>query len=324
VRALFFGTPEIAVPALEALAGLAEVVAVVCQPDRPAGRGLALRAPAVKRRAIELGLAVAQPTKIKTAELAEWVGSLRAEVGVVMAYGRILPQALLDAPERGMVNLHASILPKYRGASPITWAVVNGEARTGISLMQMDAGMDTGPVYSRREVEIGPDETAGELGARLAALAALVVREDLPRVVSGVLRAEPQEHAAATHAPLLDKEHGRVAWERPAREVHDHVRGMSPWPGAFTWVRGKRLKVLRTRALDAPERGGPGRVLVADPSGIVVACGTGAVELLVLQLEGRRALGAREAVAGRLVRTGEVLGADAAPAGGPAVRGGGS
>lgn len=309
MRALFFGTPEIAVPSLEALHEVAEVVGVITQPDRPAGRGLELRPPPVKQRALELGLEVHQPTKVRTREFADWVASTRARVALVMAYGRILPQAVLEAPERGCMNLHASILPKYRGASPITWAVVHGESETGISLMQMDAGMDTGPVFSVHRIPIGPDEDAGELADRLAKLAADVVRADLRRAVDGELTASAQDATLATHAPILSKEHGRIDWTKAAGSVHDHVRGMHPWPGAFSRIRGKTLKILKTRVRPGEQQGAEcGKVLVADAGGLVVACGQGTVELVRVQLEGRKALDSREFVAGRGLAAGEILG----------------
>lgn len=313
MRALFFGTPEIAVPALEALHEVAEIAAVVSQPDRPAGRGLALRPPPVKQRALELGLEVHQPTKVRTPDFAEWVASKQADVALVMAYGRILTQQVLEAPARGCMNLHASLLPQYRGASPITWAIVHGETETGISLMQMDAGLDTGPVYSMHRLTIQSEETAGELSERLSRLAAEVVRKDLAAAVERRLVAQPQDAGKATHAPILSREHGRMDWGRSARSLHDHVRGMQPWPGSWTRVHGKLMKVLRARVRsEEGQESVPGTVLVADAGGLVVACGAGALEVLQVQLEGRKAMGAREFVAGRGVRQGEVLGAEEA------------
>ncbi|WP_437669468.1 methionyl-tRNA formyltransferase [Sorangium sp. So ce131] len=310
MRALFFGTPAIAVPSLEALASIADVVGVVCQPDRPAGRGLELKAPPVKLKAMELGLPVVQPEKVRTAEFAAWVKGAEADVALVIAYGRILPRAVLDAPRRGCMNLHASILPRYRGAAPITWAIVGGEAETGISLMQMDEGMDTGPVYAVHRTPIGPDMTADELAVALGALAARVVREDLGRAVDGAIEAAPQDHAAATHAPLLKKEDGRIRWDRSAREVHDHIRGMTSWPGAFTTIQGKALKVLATRVESEASRGEapPGTVVMAGRDIVIVACGTGAIQILRAQAEGRKPLAAAELVAGRTLQTGMVLG----------------
>jgi methionyl-tRNA formyltransferase len=310
MRAVFFGTPEIAVPALVALTEIATVTAVVCQPDKPAGRGLELKPPAVKQKALELGLTVEQPTKVRTPEFAAWLRSQEADVALVIAYGRILPKGVLEAPRRGCMNLHASILPKYRGAAPITWAVVDGETKTGISLMQMDEGMDTGPIFSIREVPIGENTTAGELSIALAACAAEVVRLDLPRAVGDELAALPQPDGA-THARMLTKDDGRVDFTRTAKQVHDHARGMSPWPGAFTTAGGKTLKVLETRLAPGSADAPPGTVVVAKQDRVEVACAEGRVAILRAQLEGKKPLGARELVGGRALAEGMVLGASA-------------
>jgi methionyl-tRNA formyltransferase len=236
--------------------------------------------------------------------------SREADVALVIAYGRILPAAVLTAPRRGCMNLHASLLPELRGAAPITWAIVRGASETGISFMQMDEGCDTGPVYTRHRIPIGEDMTADELGAALAHLAADVVRADLERAVRGEIVAEPQDGAAATMAPILKKEDGRVPWTLPAKAVHDHVRGMTSWPGAFTSARGKRLVILASRIADNDAVvAAPGTVTRADRTGIEVACGRGTVAVLRAQLEGRKALAAPELVAGRAISAGEVLGA---------------
>ncbi|HHH29016.1 MAG TPA: methionyl-tRNA formyltransferase [Polyangiaceae bacterium] len=312
MRAIFFGTPAIAVPSLRALADVAEVTAVVCQPDRPAGRGMKLRPPPVKEAALELGLPVHQPTKVRNQAFADWVTAQQTDVALVIAYGRILSQRVLDGPRRGCMNLHASILPRYRGAAPINWAIVHGETETGIALMQMDAGMDTGPVFTTRTLPIGPDETAGELAERLGQLAAVVVREDLPAAVNGTLRATPQDHDAATMAPMMSKEDGRIDWSQPAKRVHDHARGMTPWPGAHTTLDGKRFKVLATRRLDTTSEATPGTVVDIATSGeqphAVVSCGEGCVALLRGQLAGKKALDAGQLAAGRTIAVGTVLG----------------
>jgi len=300
MRALFFGTPAIAVPALEALATLVDVVGVVCQPDRPAGRGLSMQSPAVKLAAQRIGAPVVQPTKVRTAEFLGWVEEQRAELALVMAYGRILPRAVLEAPRRGCLNLHASILPRWRGAAPITWAVVRGDRETGISLMQMDEGMDTGPVLAIEKTPIGEDETAGQLGDRLALLAADVVRRHLLAATRGELPAVAQDERSATAARLLTKQDGHIDWARTSDEVHDHVRGMSPWPGAFARLGDKTLKVLATRrGRYAVEGAAPGTVVVADPDAVLVACGSGALEIVAAQLEGKKPHSARELVSGR-------------------------
>jgi methionyl-tRNA formyltransferase len=309
MRAIFFGTPAIAVPALDALCDLFEVAVVVCQPDRPAGRGLELRPPAIKLRALERGVPVMQPTKVRTPEFAAELAALGADVALVMAYGRILPKAVLEAPRRGCINLHASLLPKYRGAAPITWAIVRGERETGISLMQMDEGCDTGPVFSRKSIPIDDAMTAGELSEALALLAAEVVRTDLARAVSGELSASPQDASQATEAPMLTKDDGAIDWALPVRRVHDHVRGMTPWPGASSRVRGKTLKVLRARVIDeAAHPDEPGRVVCADRSRLEVACGSGVLQIDRAQLEGRKPLDASELVRGRVLSTADVLG----------------
>jgi methionyl-tRNA formyltransferase len=305
MRAIFFGTPEIAVPSLDALASVAEVVGVVCQPDRPAGRGLKMHAPAVKVRAEELGLSVLQPEKIKSPDVVAWMRERNADVAVVLAYGRILPRDVLAAPAHGCMNLHASILPRYRGAAPINWAIVRGETETGITLMQMDEGLDTGPVYATRSLAIGENEIAGELAQRLAALAAEVVREDLPRAVGGELVAQPQDPAAATTAPQLEKEDGRIDWARPAWEIHDHVRGMTPWPSAFTHLGPRLFKILATQRSNLDTRSyPPGTLAMADSNGVIVACGRGTIEILRAQLEGKKPHSARELVTGRTLSAG--------------------
>jgi methionyl-tRNA formyltransferase len=304
-RAIFFGTPEFAVPCLRALCELADVVLVVTQPDRPAGRGLKLAPPPVRTFALERGLSVVQPTKVRTPEFAASLRALEADVALVVAYGRILPAAVLQAPRLGCVNVHASLLPGLRGAAPIQWAIVRGEPRTGVCLMQMDEGMDTGPVLSCAALDIGPEETAGELTLRLSQLGAELVGKDLPRYLRGELTPQPQDHARATLAPMLDKEHGRVDFGRSAREVHDLVRGFSPRPGAYTYLEGQRVKLHRVRVLAA---GGihaqPGEIVRADRHAIEVACGAGVIAIEELQPEGKRRMSAAEFCAGSRLQAG--------------------
>ncbi|MBC7172878.1 MAG: methionyl-tRNA formyltransferase, partial [Polyangiaceae bacterium] len=289
MRAIFFGSPEFAVPCLDALVELADVVAVVCQPDRPAGRGLALTPPAVKVRALALGLEILQPTKVRVPEFAESLRALDADVGVVVAYGRILPRAVLDAPRTGCVNVHASILPRFRGAAPIQWAIAEGDRETGVTLMQVDEGMDTGAMLSVVRTPIDPNETAQVLAGRLSTMGANLLRTDLARYVAGELPATPQDDAQATMAPLLTKEDGRLDFAWPAQRVHDRVRGMSPWPGAFTTLDGKPVKVHRTHVAEARVVASPGEVVASDEGVIRVACGDGsAIDLLELQDAGKK------------------------------------
>lgn len=306
MRTVFFGSPEFAVPCLEALHGISEVAAVISQPDRPAGRGLAMRPPAVKSRALELGLDVWQPTKVRTAEFAERLGALDLDVAVVVAYGRILPKAVLDAPRLGCVNVHASLLPRWRGAAPIQWSIVHGDAETGVTLMQMDEGMDTGPILAMYSTPIAREEDAASLSARLSAMGAELLRRELPRYVAGELEPQAQDDTLATMAPLLQKEHGRIDWNQPAQAVHDQIRGMNPWPGAHTTLGDRRIKVFAAipSTLD-PEGAAPGEVTALDAEGILVACSEGTLEIQELQESGRKRVDARAFISGRGVAVGD-------------------
>jgi methionyl-tRNA formyltransferase len=312
LRALFFGTPAFAVPCLDALAEIAEIVGVVCQPDKPAGRGMELAAPPVKTRALALGAPVVQPAGrmgLRTGEFGAWVRAQNADVALVVAYGRILPKDVLEGPRLGCVNVHASLLPKFRGAAPITWAVVHGERESGVTLMLLDEGMDTGAMLAKYVTPIDPDETAGQLGERLAQIGAQAVRDGLPKFARGELTPEKQNDAEASLAPMLKKEDGRVDWTKRARAVHDHVRGMSPWPGATTTLAGKLVKLHKTQVAGVARAGAkPGEVIVADKAHLIVACGEGAVELSNVQLEGKKAVRGVEWVMGRGVKEADVLG----------------
>ncbi len=305
LRVAFMGSPEFAVPTLEAVLAAHEVVAVVTQPDKPAGRGQRLEPPPVKLVAARAGAPVLQPRSARAPELASELARLAPDVAVVVAYGKILPQAVLDVPRHGCLNVHASLLPKYRGAAPIQWAIIHGETETGITIMKLDAGMDTGPMLLRRAVPIDDDDTAGTLAARLAPIGAELMRDALAKLEAGELTATPQDHARATLAPMLKKEDGRIDWTRPARQVRDLVRGVDPWPGATGGLDGDVLKVWRARIV--PGGGAPGEVLGADRDGLVVACGEGAVALGELQLPGRKRLGAAAFLAGRPVPPGTRL-----------------
>ncbi|MCA9616824.1 MAG: methionyl-tRNA formyltransferase [Sandaracinus sp.] len=309
-RAAFFGSPAFAVPCLDALREVADVRAVICQPDKPAGRGLTLTPPAVKVRALELGLPVWQPTKVRKGDLAERLRKLELDVGVVVAYGRILPTHVLEAPRLGCVNVHASLLPRWRGASPIQHALVYGDAESGVDLMQMDEGLDTGAVLAERRTPIEPDEDAAELSERLSALGAALVREELPRYVAGDLTPQPQPEDGVTFAKLLSKDDGRLDWSVRARAVHDRVRGLRPWPGTFTLWNGQVLKVLRTHVVeDEGRHGAPGEVLGGDASVLRVACGEGVLGIDEVQEAGRKRLPVAAFLAGRGMPAGTLLGA---------------
>lgn len=292
LRVALFGTPEFALPTLEALVAHHDVRLVVAQPDRPVGRGLRLEAPPVARRAHELGLALAQPEKLRRdAAFQEALAALELDVAVTAAYGQILPQALLDVPREGFLNVHASLLPRWRGAAPVQHALIAGDAVTGVSIMQTEAGLDTGPVRLVREHRVAPDEDAPALLAALADLGAQALLEALALLALGRLPSTPQDDAAATLAPRLTREDGRIRWAEPARRVVDRHRGVTGWPGSWcAWGDA----VLKVHALtEAEGAGAPGTVLGVDAEGVVVACGEGAVRLAEVQAAGRPRMGAR-------------------------------
>ncbi len=289
MRVIFMGTPEFSVPVLEALAARHQVVCVYAQPPRPAGRGKALRPSPVQQRAEALGLPVRHPVSLKGAvEQAEFA-ALQADVAVVVAYGLILPQGVLDAPRHGCLNIHASLLPRWRGAAPIHRAIMAGDRETGVCIMQMEAGLDTGPVLLRQAVPIGAEETTAELHDRLSALGAGLIGQALDALP---MAAEPQAETGVTYAAKIDKAEARVDFSRPAEEVDRLIRGLSPFPGAWTEVAGERVKLLRSRLV--PGVGAAGQVL----GGFTIACGSGAIEVLEAQRQGKRPMPAAEVLKG--------------------------
>jgi methionyl-tRNA formyltransferase len=328
MRVAFMGSPDFAVPCLRALAAAHDVALVVSQPDKPAGRGGALAAPAVKTAGQELGIPVIQPRSARTGELEAALRAAAVELAVVVAYGKILPRAVLDAPPRGCINVHASILPAYRGAAPVQWAVIHGDAETGVAIMQLDEGMDTGPVLLERRIAIDPDETSGELLARLAPIGAAALLEAVTALGAGTARATPQDHARATHAPMLAKTDGAIDFAQPARAVAARIRGVDPWPGAYAQLRDQPIKLFRARASEIgngeaepgsgiPDSGSAssfpgagvaaGTVLKIDRDGAHIACGDGIAVIRELQLPGRKRLAAAQVAAGRGITPGDVL-----------------
>jgi methionyl-tRNA formyltransferase len=306
------GTPAFACSILEALLGRADpVVGVVCQPDRPRGRGLDVTSPEVKRLAERRGIPVLQPERLRDPSFQEALARVAPDVIVVAAYGRILPRTILDLPPRGCINVHASLLPRHRGAAPIPWAILAGDQVTGVTIMVMNEEMDAGDILFQRSTPIGADDTAGSLGERLARLGAEAIGEALDGLQAGSLRATPQPGTGITFAPRIEPEQARIDWTRPALELERHVRGFAPAPSAFTTLGGRRLKVHRA-ALAAPGEpdvpAAPGRVIAAGADGIVVAAGAGALRLLEVQLEGRRRLGSAEFLAGHRLAPGACLG----------------
>lgn len=310
MKLVFCGTPQFAVPTLEAvIAAGHEVVVVVTQPDRAAGRGMEVQLPPVKRVALEHGIPVEQPEKIKNnLEFRTQLEDIRPEVILVVAYGRILPQWMLDLPPFGCINLHGSLLPKYRGAAPIQWAIANGENITGVTTMRLDAGLDTGDMLLAKVVPIGQEETAVDVYEGLAAVGAELMVETLCGLADKSLFRQPQDHSLATLAPVLTREDGRIDFTRTAQSVYDRWRGFQPWPGAHTTLRGKKLIVHRMRIAADAVAGEPGTLAVTGGA-MTAACGSGtAIELIEVQAEGKRRMSAAEFLRGHQVKNGERLG----------------
>ncbi|HKW26543.1 MAG TPA: methionyl-tRNA formyltransferase [Terriglobales bacterium] len=308
MKLVFCGTPRFAVPTLEKLvSGGFEVRLVVTQPDKPRGRGLELAPSAVKSRALELGLPVVQPDKIKNnEEFQAQLAALQPDAIVVVGYGRIIPQWMIDLPRLGNINLHASLLPKYRGAAPIQWAIAMGETVTGVTTMRIDAGLDTGDILLQKEIPIAPEDTAETLAPRLAAIGADLMVETLPRLAAGTIQPRPQDHGRATLAPILKREDGLIDFQRPAPEIVNRLRGFQPWPGAFTSFRGKQLHVWAAKPAGATLA--PGEIKV-EGDHLLVGCGAStALELLEVQLEGKKRMAARDFVHGYQPKPGEKLG----------------
>ena len=307
MRVVFMGTPEFAVPSLKALIESEdEVSALVAQPDKPKGRGLKPSSPPTKIIAEEHGILVLQPSKIRTEEFLNELGNINPDLICVAAYGKILPKTMLDLPPFGCINVHASLLPKYRGAAPINWAIARGEKVTGITVMQMDEGMDTGDMLLRREVPIDPDDTGETLSGKLSVVGARLLIETIAEMKKGTLRSVKQDESLATYAPMLKKEDGRIDWWRPAEEIRNLIRGMLPWPGAYTYLNGKLLKIYRAAVSEG--EGKPGEAVSAGQGVLRVMTGAGALDILELQLEGGRRLDSRAFLAGRRIEAGTVLG----------------
>jgi len=283
-RLAFFGSPAWAVPVLEALAREHSVVLVVTQPDRPKGRGMRLAPSPMAAAAERLGIPVAKPRRLrKDQQITARLRELDLDAAVVAAYGKIIPEVLLEIPRYGFLNIHPSLLPKYRGAAPVNWALINGESETGVSIMQLDAGMDSGPIYVQEKAVIGPHETAQELSERLRDRGVELLLDVLAHLEER--QPEPQQ-GEPSYAPLLTKEDGRIRWEEPAGKVYDRHRGVQPWPGSWFEHQGRRVKVLKM--LPAEGRGAPGEVLAVGPEDVLVATGEGALRLIEVQPEGKR------------------------------------
>jgi methionyl-tRNA formyltransferase len=318
MRIVFCGTPEFAVPTLRDLLANPEftVEAVVTQPDRPRGRGQRVSASPVKELAAQAGMRIYQPASVKSDEAQDFFAQIKPDAAVIIAYGQIIPRRLLEIPRLGWMNLHASLLPKYRGAAPIAWAIINGESKTGLTTMRLDPGLDTGPILMQREIAIGSDETAPELTSRMAELGAPLVAESLIKLERGEIAPIPQDSTQASYAPILTKEHGRIDWAQPAVETYNRIRGLALWPGAFTTFRGRLCHVWGRPSAPAT-RAEPHITAIAQDAGtlivgdamIEVICGEGTrLHVEAVQIEGRKRVRAREFVNGARLGSGERFG----------------
>lgn len=301
-RIVFMGTPEFAVASLQACFDIGDVVAVVTQPDKPKGRGNALASSPVKALALERGVPVFQPAKLRTPPFSEELRKLSPDVCVVTAYGRILPKDVLEVATHGSVNVHASLLPRFRGAAPIQWAIAHGDSETGVALMRMDEGLDTGPVIAVKRLPIGPEDTSALLHEKLSKLGGEVLREALPAYLRGELKPVPQPTEGVVLAPIIQKEDGLLDFTRPAVVLERRLRAFTPWPGAYTGLSGARLKVHQVKV--GTGSGAPGTVLAAGPGGIEVACGEGSLVLVEIQPEGKRVMKAAEFLSGHKLAPG--------------------
>jgi methionyl-tRNA formyltransferase len=289
LKIVFMGTPDFAVPSLQALIDSPhEVAAVVCQPDRQRGRGKLLSPPPVKVLATAHALPVLQPTSVRKDEFLEELRGFAPDLLVVVAYGKILPVSLLELPRLGAINVHGSLLPKYRGAAPIQWAVINGETETGITIMQMDAGMDTGDILIVERTPIGPEETAGELFDRLAQMGGATLGSAIDQLAAGRLVPHPQDHTLATTAPMLNKEMGHIDWSLPARKLQSLIRGLDPWPSAYGFIDGKRFRFFRPEVVPIHSTEPPGTICRADAEGLMLATGEYCLLLREIQPEGKK------------------------------------
>jgi len=305
LRIIFMGTPEFAVPSLQALLDHGkEVVAVVCQPDKPKGRGRKLSPPPVKELAMSAGIPVLQPTKVRTPEFLEELRSYQPDLMVVTAYGRILTGPVLSLPRLGTINVHGSLLPKYRGAAPVQWAVLNGDTETGITIMQMDEGMDTGDILLPGSLAIEPDDTAGTLAVKMAELGGRLLIEALERLKAGNLPPHKQDESLVTLSPPLSKELSEINWQRSAKEISCQIRGLDPWPMAHTTLEGKWLRLFAPQVIAGPVSEAPGTLCRANKNGLVVATGEGYLRLGEAQLEGSKRMSVDAFLRGRPLATG--------------------
>ena len=309
VNIVFMGTPEFAIPSLTALiASDSTLAGVVTQPDRPKGRGKKLTPSPVKNLALKHGVSLMQPEKVREQECLQWLKALKPDLIVVVAFGQILPPAVLAIPAYGCINLHASLLPCYRGAAPINWALINGEGKTGVTTIVMNEGMDTGDILLQRETPIAGDDDSLSLGGPLSVMGAQLLLETISQLKKKTLTPKPQNHSHASYAPPLKKEHGLIDWNRSAQDIHNQIRGTLPWPVAFTHFEHKLLKILRSAVSEGTAQAPPGTISRSGPGGIEVVTGKGYLTLTEVQLENRSTMSAAQFVRGHAIAAGSRLG----------------
>jgi methionyl-tRNA formyltransferase len=308
-RIVFMGTPLFAVPALDALhESRHHILKIVTQPDRPKGRGRKIAPPPVKERALQLGYEVFQPETIKSTTAYKYISSSEADIFIVIAFGQIIPKALLELPEKGAINLHASLLPKYRGPAPIQWAIINGEKETGVTTMCLDEGMDTGDILLSSTIGISPEDTSASLHDKLAKEGAQLILETIDRLADNSVSAEHQDPLRASYAPLLSKKDGHIDWTRPAAALENLIRGVTPWPGAYTFCGDMRLKILKATHMNIETPHAPGTVLVSFPDELRIATGEGVLLIHEIQGASGKCLCTKDFLCGCTIEPGTVLG----------------
>lgn len=308
MRLIYLGTPAFAVPTLERVVEAGhDVRLVVTQPDRPKGRGQQLALSPVKEAALRLNLSVYQPERVRRPESVETLRAIAPDAMVIVGYGQIIPQSIIDIASLGIINVHASLLPKYRGAGPIQWSIVRGETVTGVTTMRIDSGLDTGDMLLKAETPIGPDETAVGLGHRLAVMGADLLVKTLDGLAAGTITPIPQDNAQATHAPIIKKEDGLIDWSKSAQQIHDQIRGLQPWPGAYSMFRGQKLHIWKSMPHEGAAAAAPGAIARLKP--LIIHCGGGDLELVEVQMEGRKRISASDFANGQRLSENEVLGA---------------
>lgn len=308
MRLVFMGSPELAIPSLEATHDVGQLVGVVTQPARKKGRGLQVEPSPVAAHAVRMGIDPATPSSVRTGEFTSYLRNLKPDLVVVVAYGKILPAKVLQVPRMGCINVHASLLPELRGAAPIQWAIARGYTVTGVTIMQMDEGMDTGTIYLQHELEIGPDENSHQLGRRLSLEGARLLAETILAIDQGKIEARPQDDTRATYAPLLTKEDGKIDWTMDSREIANRIRGFITWPGSFTHWQSRRLLITAAGSLEEDHGQPPGTVIRADKDFFAAACGSGVLRIIRLQPEGKSEMKAVDFVSGYRIAPGDRMG----------------